>query len=162
MWAVGGMPSSSYLEDDRAFNWDSTRPIGLGSTGFDATSTRMSDEHPSGSRTSQMASGIDRTATFRLRSTSRRSNRGGRRVPIARTAVAISCVSDIELFRTTCNSARSATLSGQGSTDHRRGVSHLATRSPPRLGVPSTGYSHHRSACDGVTGPPSAIGTQPR
>ena len=70
-----------------------------GSTGFTLTSTRMSAEIPSGSRSSQMASALrvefseDRTAASRARSS--RSHRAGRRVPISLTAVSIRFVADL-------------------------------------------------------------------
>ena len=86
-----------------AFSWDATLPTSLGSTGFALTSTMMSDESPSGSRSSQMASIMrvdscgDRTAAPLSRLS--RSHRGGRRELISLTAVSTSFVSDMYLFR---------------------------------------------------------------
>ena len=111
---AGGAPACSCLEFDSAFSWAATRSTILGSTRFALTSTMMSDESPSGPRSSQMASamrvafcGDHPVASF---SRSSRSHRGGKRVPIALMAVSISFVSDIGLFRIMRNSINSATL----------------------------------------------------
>lgn len=100
---AGVAPGCSSREYGSAFNRDTTWPTSLGSTGFDLTSTMMSDARPLGARISQTASILrlasrgDRASTFSARSS--RRHRGGRRAPIARAAVAIRCVSDIQLFR---------------------------------------------------------------